>query len=68
MAEAHELTDAEAMELTNHSGDVRTGFEFDFTNYASPKLAAKLMKKRGTLKLTVDEWFFDDIRGADFPN
>lgn len=68
VAEAHELTDAEAMELTNHSGDVRTGFEFDFTNYASPKLAAKLMKKRGTLKLTVDEWFFDDIRGADFPN
>lgn len=66
VAEAQELTDAEAMELTSQSGEVRTGFEFDFTNYASPKVAAKLLRKRGSLRLTVDQWFFEDISDADF--
>lgn len=68
VAEAEELADAEPMELTGHSGESFSGYEFDFTRYASPKLAAKLMKKRGSLKLTVGPWFFEGIRNADFPN
>lgn len=66
--EAEELADAEPMELTGHSGESFSGYEFDFTRYASPKLAAKLMKKRGSLQLSVGPWFYDGIRNADFPN
>jgi hypothetical protein len=66
-AEADELVDVEPQELTGHSGDGNYGFEFDFTRAASPKLAAKLMKKRGSLKLTVGPSFYEGIRNADFP-
>ena len=66
-AEADELVDVEPLELTGHSGDGSYGFEFDFTRAASPKLAAKLMKKRGSLKLTVGPSFYEGIRTADFP-
>lgn len=68
VAEAEELADAEPMELTGHSGESFSGYEFDFTRYASPKLAAKLMKKRGSLQLRVGPWFYDGVRNADFPN
>lgn len=68
LAEAEELADAEPMELNGSSGESLSGYEFDFTRYASPKLAAKLMKKRGSLRLTVDPWFFEGIRDTEFPN
>lgn len=68
VAEAEELVDAEPTELTGHSGDGNYGYEFDFTEVASPKLAAKLMKKRGSLKLTVGPWFYEGVRNLDFPN
>ncbi|QPF72686.1 hypothetical protein G8A07_06925 [Roseateles sp. DAIF2] len=68
VAEAEELADAESMELTGHSGESFSGYEFDFTRYASPKLAAKLMKKRGSLQLRVGPWFYDGVRNPDFPN
>lgn len=67
VAEAEELADAEPLELTGHSGESFSGYEFDFTRYASPQLAAKLMKKRGSLQLRVGPWFFDSVRSADFP-
>lgn len=67
VAETEELADADAMELTGSSGESFSGYEFDFTRYASPKLAAKLMRKRGSLRLTVSPWFFEGIRNDDFP-
>ncbi len=66
--EAEELANAEPMELTGHSGESFSGYEFDFTQHASPKLAAKLMKQRGSLQLRVGPWFYDGVRNADFPN
>jgi hypothetical protein len=65
--EAEELADADPVELTSHSGDIVTGYEFDFTHHASPALAAKLMKKHGSLRLRVDPWFNNGIRNDDFP-
>lgn len=65
--EAEELVDAEPLELTGHSGDGAYGYEFDFTDHASPKLAAKLMRKHRSLRLRVGPWFFDGIRHSDFP-
>jgi uncharacterized protein YozE (UPF0346 family) len=67
VVEAEELADAEPTELTGHSGESLSGYEFDFTGYASPKLAAKLMKMRGSLRLTVGPWFLEGIRSSDFP-
>lgn len=67
VAEAEELTGEDPLELTGHSGDGAYGWEFDFTDHASPKLAAKLMKKRGSLKLTVGPDFYDGIRDVEFP-
>ena len=66
--EAEELAHAEPMKLTGHSGESFSGYEFDFTQNASPKLAAKLMKQRGSLQLRVGPWFYDGVRNADFPN
>lgn len=64
--EAHELVDAEPLELTGRSGDGRYGFEFDFTDHASPRLAKKLLRKRRSLKVQVGPWFFDGIRDSEF--
>jgi hypothetical protein len=65
--EADELVDVEPQELTSRSGDGNYGFQFDFTEAASTELAAKLLKKHGSLKLTVGPSFYEDIRNADFP-
>lgn len=63
VSEAEELTGAEAQELTGHSGEMTYSFLFDFTDHASPKLAAKLLKQRGSLQLEVGPWFFDVLQG-----
>lgn len=65
--EADELVDADPMELTSHTGEIITGYEFDFTAHASPELAAKLMTKRGSLRLRVDPLFLAGIRNDVFP-
>lgn len=66
--EAEELVDAEAIEDTGSSGEMVYGYVFDFTDHASPELAAKLMRQRGSLQLRVGPTFFEDIRDSDFPN
>ncbi|MBS0355496.1 MAG: hypothetical protein JSR83_16550 [Proteobacteria bacterium] len=59
--EAEELVDAEPQERTGHSGEMTYGYLFDFAKHASPKLSAKLLKKRGSLQLEVGPWFFDAV-------
>ena len=43
------------------------GYLFDFTNHASPSLAAKLLKKRGAPQLEVGPEFFEGVIDNDFP-
>lgn len=61
VSDAEELVDVEAQELTGHSGDMTYGYLFDFTDEASPELAAKLMQQHGSLKLEVGPWFFEGV-------
>lgn len=61
-SEAEELEDVEAQELTGHSGEMTYGYLFDFTDHASPRLAAKLLKQHGSLQLEVGPGFFEAIQ------
>lgn len=61
VAEAEELVDAEPQKLTGHSDEMTYGYLFDFTDYASPRLRAKLLKTRGSLQLEVGPWFFETV-------
>lgn len=65
VADAEELVDVEPLELTGQSGDMTYGFLFDFTNYASPELATKLLKQHGSLKLEVGPSFFEGVQTPD---
>jgi hypothetical protein len=65
-AEAEELVDVEPEELTGHSGEMTYSYLFDFTKHASPKLSAKLLKKRGSLQLEVGPWFYDSVDSQAF--
>lgn len=47
VAEADELANAEPRELTGHSGESFSGYEFDFTRYATTK---KLRRSSRRLK------------------
>lgn len=60
-SEAEELVDSEPQELTGSSGAMTYSYLFDFTNYASPRLRAKLLKKHGSLQLEVGPWFFETV-------
>ena len=61
LEEAEELVDAEEHEIEGHD-DAVYGYYFDFGQYASPAVAAKLMAKFGRLdNLRVDSNFFDQI-------
>lgn len=68
VGEAEWLVDAEPIEDTGSSGEMVYRYVFDFTDHASPELAAKLMRQRGSLQLEVGPNFFEGIRGSDFPN
>lgn len=67
VAEAQELTDVEPTELSGQSGEMTYGYLFDFSERASPSLAAKLMAQRGSLQLEVGPSFFEGVRGVDGP-
>jgi hypothetical protein len=66
VTEARELADAQPQELSGSSGDMTYGYLFDFTEHASPPLAAKLLNKRGSQKLEVGPGFFEGIVDDDF--
>jgi hypothetical protein len=66
--EAEQLADAEAQELTGHSGDMTYGYLFDFADHASPQLAGKLLARNGSLQLEVGPNFFEGIRYDGWPN
>lgn len=69
VGEAQQLVDAEPEELTSHTGEITTGYRYDFTDHASPELAAKLIALHGSLQLTVEPWIQEDLsRGANAPD
>jgi len=66
--EAQQLVDADPMELTGNSGEMTYSYLYDFTDHASPELAAKLIALRGSLQLEVEPWFVDVFRGSKGPD
>lgn len=60
LSEAESLVDANY--TTNESNDgFVNDYTFDFTNYASPALAKKLIAKHGSLRIDVPRWFFENV-------
>jgi hypothetical protein len=64
VAEAEQLTDVEAQELTGNSGEMTYGYLFDFAGRVPPELAVRLMQQHGSLQLEVGPAFFEGIRQA----
>jgi uncharacterized protein YozE (UPF0346 family) len=62
VSEAEELTAVEPQELTGHSDEMIYSYLFNFADHASPRLSAKLLKKRGSMQLEVGPEFFELIQ------
>ena len=68
--ELHEvgnLADVEAMELDGSSGDMVYGYLLDFTDYASPEIAQKILRHHSSLRIEVGPGFFEGVRSDDWP-
>lgn len=60
VSEAEELVDVEPLALTSDD-DLVYGYEFDFSEAASPAVAEKIMAKHDSLQVTVGPNFFDNV-------
>lgn len=60
LAAKEALVDAEAIPTEGHGG-TPTGYEFDFTHFAPPKTAKKILKKYQSLRVHVPLWFFEQV-------
>lgn len=68
--ELHEvgnLADVEAMELDGSSGEMVYGYLLDFTDYASPEIAQKILRRHSSLRIEVGPGFFEGVRSDDWP-
>lgn len=68
--ELHEvgnLADVEAMELDGSSGEMVYGYLLDFTDYASPEIAQKILRHHSSLRIEVGPGFFEGVRSDDWP-
>lgn len=68
--ELHEvgnLADVEAMELDGSSGEMVYGYLLDFTDYASPEIAQKILHHHSSLRIEVGPGFFEGVRSDDWP-
>ncbi|MDX4956579.1 hypothetical protein [Delftia acidovorans] len=69
--ELHEvgyLADVEAMELDGSSGEMVYGYLLDFTDYASPEIAQKILRRHSSLRIEVGPDFFEGVRSDDWPH
>lgn len=62
LSEAEQLVDA-AEPIADESNDgLVYRYTYDFSLYASPAVAQKLIAKHGSLQIDVPSWFFDRVR------
>jgi hypothetical protein len=59
--EAEELTDAEVWSNESEGGLVYS-YYYDFTHYASPRVARKIRARHGDLRVELPASFFDRVR------
>lgn len=61
LSEAEELVDAEPLAVESND-DLVYRYTYDFSLFASPAVAKKLIAKHGSLQIDVPPWFFDRVR------
>lgn len=66
--EVDEIQDVDEMPLDGSSGEMIYGYLIDFTHYASPEVAARIMREHGTLQFRVGPGFFDGVRYDGWPH
>lgn len=65
--EVENLADVEVIPLDGNSGDMTYGYQLDFTDYAPPEIARKILQRHGSLCIDVEPSFFDNVRHDDWP-
>ncbi|WP_025139605.1 hypothetical protein [Achromobacter sp. DH1f] len=68
--ELHEignLADVEAEELDGSSGEMAYSYLLDFTDYASPEIARKILRHHSSLRIEVGRGFLEGVRSDDWP-
>jgi hypothetical protein len=65
--EVGNLVDVEAEPRDGHSGEMIYSYILDFTDYASPQLTEKILRRHSSLRIEVSSNFFEDVRGDDWP-
>lgn len=69
--ELHEvgnLDDVDRQARDGSSGDMVYSHVLDFTDLATPEVAAKIVRRFGSLQVEVNLNFVDDVRDGDWPN
>lgn len=66
--EVDDLQDVDEMPLDGNSGEMIYGYLIDFTDYASPAAAARIVREHGTLQFRVGPDFFDGVRYDGWPH
>ncbi|PPU83057.1 hypothetical protein XsacCFBP4641_07710 [Xanthomonas sacchari] len=66
--EVDDLQDVDELPLDGNSGEMIYGYLIDFTDYASPAVAARIVREHGTLQFRVGPDFFDGVRYDGWPH
>lgn len=65
--EVGDLVDVEPEPLTGHSGEMTYAYILDFSDYASPSVAAKILQRHGSLRIEVGHDFLENVQDDDWP-
>lgn len=65
--EVGNLVDVEAEPRDGHSGEMVYSYILDFTDYASPEVARKILQHHASLRIEVGPDFFENVRSDDWP-
>ncbi|KAB7766080.1 hypothetical protein CEK69_16150 [Xanthomonas sp. LMG 12462] len=65
--EVGNLVDVDAEPQDGHSGEMVYSYILDFTDYASPEVARKILQRHASLRIEVGPDFFENVRSDDWP-
>lgn len=64
--EVGNLVDVDAEPQDGHSGEMIYSYILDFTDYASPEVARKILQRHASLRIEVGPDFFENVRSDDW--
>ena len=65
--EVGNLVDVDAEPQDGNSGEMVYSYILDFTDYASPEVARKILQRHASLRIQVGPDFFENVRSDDWP-